>query len=86
MMEKREATKIGDSENAQESLPVKPKFSADFPEAVGREGVDELTLRREEEVMLRTFIDTTNVGGPPLVDGDLSFVKASAEASRERNG
>ena len=29
---------------------------------VGREGADELTLRREENGMLRTFTDTANVG------------------------
>ena len=39
-----------------------PKFTADFPEAVFREGADELTLRREEKGMFRTFIDTPNVG------------------------
>ena len=39
---------------------MKPKFTADFPEAVVLEGADE-TLRREEG-MLRTYSDTTNVG------------------------
>ena len=39
-----------------------PNFTIDFPQAVVRERTDELTLRREEESMLRTFIDTTNVG------------------------
>ena len=45
---------------------VKPKCTANFPEAVVREG--------EEEGMLRTFLDTTSVGDsrwvPPLLDGD----------------
>ena len=41
---------------------VNPNFIADFLEAVVQEGADELTLRAEEEGMLRTFIDTTNVG------------------------
>ena len=46
-----------------EVLPVvKPNFTADVPEAVVREGADELTLRREEEGVLRTFIDTEKVG------------------------
>ena len=53
---------------------VKPKFTTDFPEAVAREGADELTLRAHEEGALRSFIDTTNVGDkrwePPLVDED----------------
>ena len=39
-----------------------------------RERADEPTLRREEEDMLRTFVDTTNVRDsrwePPLVDED----------------
>ena len=41
---------------------VKPKFTADSPDAVVREGADELTLRTEEEGLLRTFIDTTKLG------------------------
>ena len=40
-------------------------------EAAIREGADELTLRANQERVLRTVIDTTNVGnkrrGPPLV-------------------
>ena len=53
---------------------VKPKFTTDFPEAVVREGADQLRLRAEKEGMLHTFIDTTDVGesrrGPPLVGVD----------------
>ena len=72
-MDNHEAIKIGDLEKAQESLPVvEPKFISDLPEDVVREGADELTLRREG--MLRTLVDTTNVGdssgGPPLVNED----------------
>ena len=37
---------------------VKPKFTTDFLEAVMRDGADELTLRAEEEGMLRNVIDT----------------------------
>ena len=75
MVDNREAVKVGDSEKNMESRPVaKPKFTTDFPEALVQEGADELTLRPEEEGMLRTFIDTTEVGdsrwGPPLVDED----------------
>ena len=44
---------------------------------------DELTLRREEAGVLRTFVDTTNVGDsgwePPLV-------RPLTQASRDRNG
>ena len=56
---------------------MKPKFTTDFPDAVVREGADELTLRatlRAEGGVLRTFSDTTDVGdsrwGSPLVDED----------------
>ena len=53
---------------------VKPKFTTDFPGAVIREGADELTLRAHETGVLRTFIDTSNVGDqrwwPPQVDAD----------------
>ena len=75
MEEHHEASKIGDLEKNLESLSVvKPKFTTDFREAVVREGADELTLRKEEEGMLRTFIDTTNVGDsgwrPPFMDED----------------
>ena len=39
----------------------------DFPGNAVREGVEDLTHRRDEEGMLRTSIDTTNVEG--TVDG-----------------
>ena len=43
-MDKHEAVKVGDLEKTQESRPVvKPKFTTDFPEAVVREGANELT-------------------------------------------
>ena len=58
-----EAVEIGDLEKTQESLSVmNPKFTTDFPEAAVREGADQLTLRAEEEDVLRTFIDTADVG------------------------
>ena len=74
-MDDHQAAKIGDLEKTKEAhLVVQPKFTADFPEAVVREGAAELTLRRGEEGMLRTLIGTSNVGdsrwGPPLVDED----------------
>ena len=63
-VDSREAVKIGDWVKTVESLSVvEPKCTSDFPEAVVREGADELTPR-----------DTVNVGNsrwePPLVDGD----------------
>ena len=52
---------------------VEPEFSAYCPEAAVREGVEELTLRRDEKGGLPTFVDTTNVsdkrrGLPTFVD------------------
>ena len=87
-MDSRQAVKTGDLEKTQESLPVvKPQFTADFPEAVVREGADELTLRAEEQGMLRTFIDTADVGEsrwrPPL---DWHAARPSRKSSRERSG
>ena len=56
------AAKLVDLEKNLESRNVvKPKFTTDFPEAVLREGPDELTLLAEDEGALRTFTDTTNV-------------------------
>ena len=58
-----------------------PQFSEAFPEAVIREGADELTLRDEEVGSLRTIVDTKHIEldrwGPPLVDADwhASFTK-----------
>ena len=53
---------------------VELRFIADFPEAVIREGAEELTLRVEEVGSRRTFIDSTHVEaerwGAPLVDAD----------------
>ena len=63
MVDNHEEVKVGDLEKNMESRPVvRPKFTTDFLEAMVREGADELTLRAEEERMLRTFIDTTDVG------------------------
>ena len=60
-----EEVNIADLEKYSVALHVvEPKFGReDFPEAAVREGVEELTVRRGEAVGLRTFIDTTNVGG-----------------------
>ena len=52
----------------------KPQFNEDFPDAVIREGADELILRAKEVGSLRTFIGTNQVElerwGPPLVDAN----------------
>ena len=79
MVDNHEVVKLGDSEKNMESrIMSKPEFTADFLGSVVRERADELTLRAEEEGMLRTFIDTTDVGdnrwGPPLVDGDWNTI------------
>ena len=53
-----EAVNIGDlEEHSVARHESEPKFSVDCPELAVREGVEELTLRRAEEGMLRTFID-----------------------------
>ena len=90
-VDNHEAVEIGDLEKTQESrLVLKPKFTTDFAEVVVREGADELTVRREDEGMLRSVIDTTNVGdsrvGPLLVDEDWRAVCQSTKASRDRDG
>ena len=62
-MDCHEAVKIGDLDKAQASLVVvKAKFTTDVPVVELREGAGELTLQREEEGTLRTFIDTTYCG------------------------
>ena len=52
----------------------KPQFSEDLPDAVIREGADELTLRAEEVGSARTFFYAKHVElerrGPPLVGAD----------------
>ena len=49
--------KVGDvAKNMESRSVVKTVFTTDFLEALVREGSDELTLRREEEDVLRTFI------------------------------
>ena len=61
-----------------------------FPQAAVREAVDELTLRREEEGMLRTFIDTTNVGDsrwrPPMVDAGWHAICQTIYRGRRGSG
>ena len=74
-VDNHEAVKVGGLQEGTTSVKVvKPKFTADFPGAVIREGADELTLRTHEEGVVRTFIDTANVEDdryePPLVDAD----------------
>ena len=55
--------KVGDFDKNVELKPVvKPKSTTDFPKVVVWQGADELTLRAEEELALRTFTDTKDVG------------------------
>ena len=66
---------VGCSRQSTKSIKVmKPQFTADFPEAVIREGAEELTSRPEGVGSRRTFVDTTHVEaerwGPPVVDAD----------------
>ena len=53
---------MGGLRRGTKSIQVKkPQFSEAFPEAVIRDGADELTLRAEEVGLLRTFVDTKHV-------------------------
>ena len=57
------AVKIGDLEKETRSKKVvKSKFTTHSLGAVIREGADTLTLRELEEGVVRSFIETTNVG------------------------
>ena len=74
-VDNHEAVKVGDLHRETKSKKVeKPKHTTVFRGAVIREGADELTLRAHEEGVLRTCIDTSNVGDqrwePPLIDAD----------------
>ena len=57
-----------------EGYVKKSQFSEAFPEAVIKEGADELTLSAEEVGSQRAFIDTKHIEierwGPPLEDAD----------------
>ena len=56
MVDNHEAVEVGDIEKKLVSQPVvKPKFTTQFPEAVVREGADEVTLREEEEGILHRY-------------------------------
>ena len=48
--------------NVTSKKVVKPKFTTDVREVVTREGADELSLRDEEDGVLRNFTDTSDVG------------------------
>ena len=74
-VDNHEAVKVGDLHQESRSKRVgRPRFATELSGAVIREGADELTLRAQEEGVLRTFIDTSNVGDqrwrPPPVDAD----------------
>ena len=65
----------GDLCCGSESVQVKkPQYSEAFPEAVIREGADELTLRADEAGTQRAFMNTKHYElerwGPPLVDAN----------------
>ena len=57
------------------SLSKKPEFSETFPEAVIREGADELELRADENTEHIAF----ERWGPPLVDADWDAAKQSTK-------
>ena len=53
VVDNHEAVRVGGTEN---------RVPTEFSGAVIWEGADELTLRAQEESVVRTFIDTSNVG------------------------
>ena len=62
-----------------------------FPEAVIREGDDELTLRADEVITQRAFIDTKHIElerwGPPPVDADWhAFCQTIYKKMKEMSG
>ena len=60
MVDNHEAVEVGEFDmNMESKKVVEPKFTIDIPEVI-REGADALTLRAEEEGMLRIFIDATD--------------------------
>ena len=61
-VDNRSAVDVGGLRRGTKSIQVKkPQFSEALPEAVIREGADELTLRTEEVASLRTFVDTKHI-------------------------
>ena len=68
---------------------VRPRLATEVSGAVIGEGADQPTLRAQEDCVLRTFIDTMNVGdkrwGPPLVDARLGRPSARP-SSKESKG
>ena len=68
----------------------KPHFSEAFPEAVIREGADELTLLADEVGTQRAFINTKHIEferwGPPLVDADWHAFCQATYKGIERKG
>ena len=74
-LDNRSAVDVGGLCRGTKSIRVKkPQFSEAFPQAIIREGADELTLRAEEVGSVRAFIDTKHIElerwGPPQVDAD----------------
>ena len=63
-VDNHETVKIGDLEKNLEAIKVvRPKFNQEiFPSAIIKEGVGEWMLREGSEVMLRSFINDTDVG------------------------
>ena len=63
---------VGGLRRGTKSIQVKKSHSEASPEAVTREGADEMTSRAEEVGSLRTFIDTKHIKleRGPLVDVD----------------
>ena len=66
------------------AVDVEPQLSETLPEAVIREGTDELTLRAEEVSTQRAFMNTKYIEldrwGPPEVDAEAAGAKKPSES------
>ena len=79
------AVKIRDLHKETRSKKVvRPSFTTDFSGAVLRDGAGELTFRAHEEGVLRTFIDTANVGW--LTTTGTPSVRAFLKESKDQSG
>ena len=83
MVDNHVQVKVGDLEkNMKSRTVVKPKFTTDFPEAVVREGADELILRAEQEGMLHArHLSGHFPRGPGLRMGDHDLQSHGASES-----
>ena len=87
-VDNRSAVDVGGWRRGTRMLPVKkPQFSEDFPDAIMREGADELTLRTDE-VGARTQPTLSSRHGDRrlLMRTGMPFVRLFTKELKEKNG